>query len=462
MNADPTFYDSLLGVLNNIDSIAWGKPMIVMLIGTGIFMSVRLKFVQLRKMRHAVHVIMGKYDDPTHRGDISHFRALASALSATIGIGNIAGVATAIHLGGPGAVFWMWVTALFGMSLKYAGCMLSLKHRVFLSDGQASGGAMYYLTRGLGQKWLGVLFAVFTVIASFGIGNMTQANSVAIPLNTYLHVPRVATGIILAVLVAAVIIGGIKRIGAVAGAIVPFMALVYIGGALVILVANAEGILPGLKLIFANAFTGTAKVGGFTGAAVAQTIQFGVARGLFSNEAGLGSASMVHAAAKTEEPAREGLVAMMGPFIDTIIICTMTALVIVTTGQWQSGLTGSELSIAAFNAGVPQFGKFIVNFGLIFFAFSTIIAWSYYGDRGAIFLFGEKAVHAYRWLYVLAIPLGATLELDLVWTLSDICNALMALPNLIGIVAMSGVVVAVTNDYLKRTPMKPPPRRIRI
>lgn len=433
--------------LNTLNSIVWGPVTIFLLVGTGILISFLMKGVQVRKFFYAIKLISGKFDNPDDHGEITHFQALSAALSATIGTGNIAGVGTAVALGGPGALFWMWVTAVFGMALKYAECLLSLKYRVIHEDGSISAGPMYYLEKGLGQKWLGMCFAFFAAVASFGIGNMVQANSVADPLLTYFNIPKIVTGIVIGLLVFAVIVGGIKRIGRVASKLVPFMALFYISGALLVIFTHLSSLPEAFALIFHDAFTGTAATGGFAGAAVAQAIRFGVARGVFSNEAGLGSAPIAHGAARTEEPVREGLVAMLGPFIDTIVICTMTGLVIILTGAYKEGLTGADLTAHAFNVGVPVFGGYIVAFGIMIFAFSTAISWSYYGDRSVEYLFGEKMVLPYRFIYCLLLPVGATVQLSLVWTISDIFNALMAWPNLIGLLLLSPVVIKSSREY---------------
>ena len=435
---------SLAQYINAISNAVWGPVLIIILVGTGVYMTFRLKFVQISHFAHAFGLISGKYDNPDDEGDITHFQALSAALSATIGTGNIAGVATAIAAGGPGAVFWMWITAFFGMALKYASCLLSMKYRVIHEDGSVSGGPMYYLEKGLGWKWLAVCFAFFTMIASLGIGNMVQANSVADPLHTYMGIPEIVTGIVMAVMVFLVIVGGIRRIGHVAAKIVPFMCIVYIFGAIWVLIANINLVGGAFAQIFVGAFSLKAGLGGLLGT----TIRYGVARGVFSNEAGLGSAPIAHAAAKTKEPVREGLVAMIGPFIDTIVICTMTALVIILTGAWKMDLNGAALSASAFEIGLPGLGKYIVAFGLVFFAFSTALSWSYYGDRCAEYLFGEKAIRVYRVIFVLFLPLGATMRLGTLWSLADIGNALMAFPNLIGVIALSGVVVYETRKYI--------------
>lgn len=446
-------------LLSKINGIMWGPVTIIFLVGTGVLLTLLVRAIQVRKFAYAWQLITGKYDNPDDKGEITHFQALSAALSATIGTGNIAGVGTAIAIGGPGAVFWMWVTAVFGMALKYGECLLSLQYRVVHEDGVVSAGPMYYLERGLGQKWLGVLFALFAAIASFGIGNMVQANSVAEPMQTYFGIPKLVTGLVIGGLVFAVIIGGIKRIGQVACRLVPFMAAFYILGALVVIVTNFEAIPQAFALIFHDAFTGTAATGGFAGSAVAQVIRIGVARGVFSNESGLGSAPIAHGAAQTNEPVREGLVAMLGPFIDTIVICTMTALVIVMTGAYTQGLTGADLTAQAFNMGLNDKGGYIVAIGLIIFAFSTAISWSYYGDRSVEYLFGTKMVLPYRLIYCLLLPVGASIELSTVWTISDIFNAMMAWPNLIGLLFLSPVIIRSTREYFSDPARVKPPAR---
>jgi len=441
-------------LLGTIDGFVWGLPTIILLVGTGVFISLLMKFIQFRHFIYGWKLISGKYDDPNDEGEVTHFQALSTALSATIGTGNIAGVGTAIAIGGPGAVFWMWITAIFGMGLKYAECLLALKYRVIHEDGTTGGGPMYYLEKGLGKKWLGVAFAIFAAIAAFGIGNMVQANSVAEPLLDTFGIPKIVTGLVMAVLSFAVIVGGVKRIGSFSSKIVPAMALFYIIGALLVIFTHLSAVPAAFAMIFHDAFSGTAATGGFVGAGIAQAIRFGVARGVFSNEAGLGSAPIAHGAAQTKEPVREGLVAMLGPFIDTLVICTMTALVIIVTGAFTmtgadgTGLTGAILTKAAFQAGMPfAGGEYIVTIGIIFFAFSTVIGWSYYGDRCVDYLFGQKAVMPYRIIYCMIIPVGATIKLSTVWTISDIFNALMAWPNLIGLIFLSPVVVQMTKEY---------------
>jgi len=458
----------LLGI---IDGFVWGWTTVALLVGTGLFLTARLLFVQVRHLAHAVACVLGKYDQPNESGDISHFKALATALSATIGTGNIAGVATAIAAGGPGAVFWMWITALVGMATKFTSCTLAVKYRKIHDDGSASGGPMYFPSLGLKNKKLGIYlgsaFALFGMVASFGIGNMVQANSVVGGLGYLLPEAAQAggftlwegfdiswmslgTGLILSFFTGIVILGGIKRIANVAGVIVPFMCSFYVIGAVIILILNVSAIPAALAQIIKYAFTPYAVGGGALGVAVSQAIRYGVARGVFSNESGLGSAPIAHAAVKTNEPVREGTVAMLGPFIDTLIICTMTALVILVTGAHETAFDGSALTACAFEKGLFGYGQYLVGIGIIFFAYSTLIAWSYYGDRCAEFLFGEKAIPVYRRVYVGCITIGAVGGLKVIWTIADIFNALMAIPNLIGLLLLSGVVARETKRYCER------------
>ncbi|MFQ5963393.1 MAG: alanine/glycine:cation symporter family protein [Candidatus Scalinduaceae bacterium] len=560
-------------------SYIWSMPLVILLVGTGVYFSIRLIFPQFRRIWHSIAITRGKYDNPADAGDITHFQALCAALSATVGVGNIAGVATAIHAGGPGALFWMWISAFFGMVTKYAECTLAQKYRVVHEDGTVSGGPMYYIEKGLGKnfRWLAVLFATCGLVATFGGGNMVQSNSMTIafidhfatqkyyndtPLSKLNNGNGVSTvegadfvinvrdgrtlaidmshartigdllyainnhpensprfvfavtatdknsieikdmtsgedeftlvslndgksveelgfvnedgninkikdgmigtftpekfflrgiiGVIISVIVGLVIIGGIRRIGKVASKLVPFMSSLYVAGALFIILWNYTKIPESFCLIIRHAFTPTAAAGGFAGATVLYTITWGVKRAAFSNEAGLGSAPIAHAAAKTNEPVREGLVAMMEPMIDTLIICTMTALVIIITGEWTSKADSSVLTKNAFSTGIPYFGGFIVALGLILFAISTAISWSYYGDRCAEYLFGRDAILPYRWLYVIALFVGAIMDLEFVWNFSDITLGLMAFPNLIGVIALNGVVISMTKDYFSR------------
>ena len=571
--------DEVTMVLGKIAGYIWSMPLVILLVGSGVYFSIRLVFPQFRRIGHGIAVARGKYDNPDDPGDITHFQALCAALSATVGVGNIAGVAIALHAGGPGAIFWMWVAALFGMVTKYAECTLAQKYRVIHSDGSISGGPMYYIEKGMGSKfkWLAVAFASCGLIATFGGGNMVQSNSMVIAftdqfatqkfyndtslskmnngsktsktedtefiikasngntigvdisrtktigglldvINNHpnnmpqtvmaeiatdrnsieftdltdgkreftlispdggeliknlgfvngddsinkLSNGRISTviperlllrailGVSISVIVGMVIIGGIKRIGKVASRLVPVMSSIYVAGALFIILWNYDRIAESFCLIFKHAFTPTAATGGFAGATVLYAITWGVRRAAFSNEAGLGSAPIAHAAAKTKEPVREGLVAMMGPLIDTLVICTMTALVIIISGEWTGKADSSVLTKNAFNAGIPYFGGIIVAVGLILFAISTAISWSYYGDRCAEYLFGRRAVQPYRWVYVVSLFVGAMVQLEFVWNFSDITLGLMAIPNLIAIIALSGVVISLTKDYFSR------------
>lgn len=576
------FVDKLTEILTLIGNYVMGLPFVVLIVMTGIFFTVRLLVPQVRKLGHGVAITLGYYDKPEHKGDISHFQALCAALAATIGVGNIAGVATAIHVGGPGALFWMWVSGFFGMALKCAECTLAQKYRVVNADGSVSGGPMYYIEKGLGPgfKWLACIFAFCCIVATLGGGNMVQSNSLTIaivdhfavqkyyddlPLSTLnngngisppeadedaefqiglkngvlldidisdaktvkdllnkinLHpenhqqmvsaeisldknsidivdntqdngtftiiplnnsqalsdlnllkkdgslnrlsenkittvIPeklllRVVIGLFIAFTVGLVIIGGIKRIGKVAGKVVPLMCATYVIGALIIIFFNYDRIPETFYLIFKHAFTPTSAVGGFAGATVLYTITWGVKRAVFSNEAGVGSAPIAHAAARTDEPVREGLVALLGPLIDTLVLCTMTAFVIVLTGSWQTGADSSILTKNAFEAGIPVFGGLIVTTGLIFFSITTAISWSYYGDRCALYLFGPGAVMPYRWIFVVVLFIGAITEIDFVWGFSDITFGLMAFPNLIAIIALSDNMVGFFKDYFSR------------
>lgn len=574
-----TALDEVTRVLGKVAGYIWSMPLVILLVGSGVYFSIKLVFPQFRRIGHAIAVARGKYDNPDDPGDITHFQALCAALSATVGVGNIAGVAIALHAGGPGAIFWMWIAGLFGMVTKYSECTLAQKYRVIHSDGSISGGPMYYIERGMGSrfKWLAIVFASCGLIATFGGGNMVQSNSMVIAftdqfatqkfyndtplsklnngkethktedtefiiktsngktigidisrtrtvggfLNIINYHPknmsnvvmaeiatdrnsieftdltdgkhdftlaspdggklignlgfvngdgsinrlsngRISTivperlllkavlGVAISVIVGMVIIGGIKRIGKVASRLVPVMSSIYVAGALFIIFWNYDKIADSFYLIFKHAFTPTAATGGFAGATVLYAITWGVRRAAFSNEAGLGSAPIAHAAAKTKEPVREGLVAMMGPLIDTLIICTMTALVIIISGEWTGKADSSVLTKNAFNAGIPYFGGVIVSIGLILFAISTAISWSYYGNRCVEYLFGSKAIMPYRWIYVIALFVGAVVRLEFVWNFSDITLGLMSLPNLIAIIALSGVVVSLTKDYFSR------------
>ncbi|MFP4521225.1 MAG: alanine/glycine:cation symporter family protein [Fibrobacterota bacterium] len=443
-------------IIEKINGFIWGPPLMVLLVGTGIYLTGRFFFIQFRGFHHAGNVLRGKYDDPNDPGEISHFQALSAALSATIGTGNIVGVAAAIAAGGPGAVFWMWVTALVGMATKFTSCTLAVHFRKIDSEGEAHGGPMHYIEMGMGKnfRWLAVLFAFFTATASLGIGNMFQINNIAVNLNVLTggsgdSIPfsfRFISGVIIAVLTGMVILGGIKSIGSFASKIVPFMSVFYVFGGLVILALHFTEIPSAFGKIFYFAFN---KPEALAGGLLGTVIRFGVARGLFSNEAGLGSAAMAHGAAKTKEPVREGLVAMLGPFIDTIVICSITALVIIITGAYEiEGIKDGELTGKAFSLGLGNsFGATLVAAAVVFFAFSTIISWSYYGDRAADYLFGKRAVLPYRFIYLAFIIIGATIKLDTVLTFSDAMNGLMAAPNLIALIVLSPVVGALIKEY---------------
>ena len=437
------------GFLNSSSDLIWGPVMLVFLLGVGVYLTLGLKAMPWRKTVPAF-VILWRGRESKQRGDITPFQALMTALSATIGTGNIAGVATAIFLGGPGAVFWMWLTALFGMATKYAEAVLAVRYRETDARGKQVGGPMYYIKNGLGKnwRWLGWLFALFGMLASFGIGNMVQANSVADAVNEMFEIPDWVTGSVIMAITAIVILGGINRIAEVAEKLVPIMAVAYISGALIVIFANLEQVPTALLLIIDSAFTGTAATGGFAGAAVWAAVRYGVARGIFSNEAGLGSAPIAHAAAKTDNPIQQGLIAMLGTFIDTLVVCTMTALVIVMTGVWNSGENGAALSALAFNTGLPGWGGYIVTCGLVVFAFTTILGWSYYGERCAEFIFGTKVILPFRLLWLMAIPLGAMGKLTIIWLFADVMNGLMAIPNLIALVLLSPVLFKLTRDFL--------------
>ena len=447
-------------ILTTISDFVWGPPMALILLSAGLLLTLRTIFIQIRGFAHGVAIASGTYDDPAHEGQLTHFQALSAALSATIGIGNIAGVAIAIYFGGPGAIFWMWVTAFFGMAIKYSECMLAIKFRKIDPDGNVRGGPMYFIELGMKKyfKPLAYVFAFCTAIAAFGAGNMVQSNTMAHSLVDALRVApesegmvRWIIGIVIAGLAGAVIIGGIKRIGHVASYLVPFMSVVYVGSALVILFLNADQILDAFSLIFYHAFNPTPNelVGAAAGTTVWATFTWGLRRGLFSNEAGQGSAAMAHSTAKVEEPVREGLVAMLGPFIDTIVICTMTALVIITTGNCGSGETGAVLTMQSFDKALPGYGQWMVVIGVMLFAFSTVIAWSYYGEKGIEYLAGDRAKMPYKWVYIIFTLLGARFDLKAVWAYADTANGLMAVPNLIALMALSGVVVSMTKKYMR-------------
>jgi AGCS family alanine or glycine:cation symporter len=442
--------EQIIKVLNSIDSFVWGPPLLILLVGTGIYLTIRLGLLQVIKLPLALKLLFAKDDDDNGEGDVSSFAALCTALAATIGTGNIVGVATAIKMGGPGAMFWMWMAAFFGMATKYAEGLLAVKYRVTDKNGQMSGGPMYYIERGLGIKWMAKMFAFFGIcVALLGIGTFPQINAITQSMKVAYNVPVAVTAVVVTIMVILSVLGGIKSISKVAELIVPFMAIFYVIGSIVILVFNASAVPAAIGLIIKSAFTPAAAVGGFVGATIKQAIQNGVARGVFSNESGLGSAPIAAAAAKTKSCVRQGLISMTGTFIDTIIVCTMTGLVLVTTGAWNSEHAGAAMTNYAFSIGLPaaSVGRFIVTIGLLFFSFTTIIGWNYYGERCTEYLFGVKGIKPYRYLFIALVAVGAFLKLDLVWILADIVNALMAIPNLIALLGLSGVIVTETKLY---------------
>lgn len=434
--------------VSSVDSFLWGWPMLVLLFGTHLYLTFRLRFIQ-RYTWLAIRLSVTR--DKQGDGDVSQFGSLTTALAATIGTGNIVGVATALAMGGPGAMLWMWLTGVFGIATKYGEALLAVKYRQKTSDGTMLGGPMYALEKGLGQKWLAVLFCVFTAFAAFGIGNMVQANSVAVLVQDTLHIAPYISGLVMAVMTAVVILGGVRSIAVVCESLVPFMAIFYVIGCLIILVLNAHFFLPACKLIFASAFTPRAAGGGFIGATVMAAMRYGVARGLFSNESGLGSAPIVAAAARTRNPVRQALVSSTGTFWDTVVVCAMTGLVLVTTvlrdPAGLAGLNGAALTKAAF-AHIPVVGPLVLGVGLATFVFSTILGWSYYGERAVEYLLGKRALIPYRILWVLAVFVGSVATLPLVWDLADAMNALMAIPNLVALLLLSGVIVRETRKYL--------------
>ncbi|MGP4843084.1 alanine/glycine:cation symporter family protein [Marinobacter sp. 1Y8] len=446
--------EALSSVITSINGLVWGPPMLVLILGVGLFLSIGLKLMPILKLGAGFRLMwQGRSATGSEKdGDIPPFQALMTALSATVGTGNIAGVATAVFLGGPGALFWMWLTALVGMGTKYSEAVLAVNFREVDERGEYVGGPMYYIRNGLGSKWawLGALFALFGAIAGFGIGNTVQANSVADVVLTNFNVPTWLTGVVLMVLVGMVLIGGIKRIGQVASALVPLMAIAYLVVGLLVLAINATAIPDALTLVFKHAFSPVAAQGGFAGAAVWAAIRFGVARGIFSNEAGLGSAPIAHAAAQTKNPINQGMVAMLGTFIDTIIICSITGLVIITSGLWTGGESGAALTSLAFADALPGFGNYVVAIALAVFAFTTILGWSFYGERCIEYLFGVKAIWPYRVLWIIAIPVGATSNLGLIWLIADTLNAMMAIPNLIALALLSPVVFRLTREHFAR------------
>ncbi|MBP8986275.1 MAG: sodium:alanine symporter family protein [Spirochaetes bacterium] len=438
--------------LNEIRAWVWGAPLIILLLGTGIYLTILLKGLQFRTLFSSLYLALIKrkeYD--AHPGDISHFQALMTALSATVGTGNIAGVASAIAIGGPGALFWMWLTGLFGMATKYSEAVLAVKYREVDALGTMSGGPMYYIEKGLKNKWLAFIFALFAACAAFGTGNIIQSNSVAEAMHATFNVPSWVTGIFLFILTFLVIMGGIKTIAKAASAIVPFMILFYLIAGTVILILFYKNIPHAFTLIFVHAFTPVAAAGGFAGAGVQMAMQMGVSRGLLSNESGLGSSPIAAAAAKTDEPVRQALVSMTQTFIDTIIVCTFTGLVILVTGAWKTGKTAAALTEHAFSMGLPgTWGGIVVSITLIFFAYSTILGWAYYGEKAIEYIAGERAIKPYRLLWVIIVFIGAVGRLDVVWAVTDIMNGLMAFPNLIALLGLSFVIKNETNHFFSK------------
>jgi AGCS family alanine or glycine:cation symporter len=432
-----------------LNGYVWGGPMIVLLMGTGVLLTILTGIIQFRKLGFALSEVLGKvFTRGQGRGSVTPFQAVSTALASTVGVGNIAGVATAIFIGGPGALFWLWISGLLGMCTKYAEIVVALHYREPDEDGTMRGGAMYTLSKGLKMPWLGTIFALLTSLAAFGIGNMVQANSLAESLNASFGISHTLTGIVLMVLTAAVILGGIKRIGEFTSVLVPFMAILYLGGGLLILIRYAGALPETIGLVFEDAFTGTAAVGAFAGSTTMMALRYGIARGLFSNEAGLGSAPMVHSAAQTDHPVRQGMYGIFEVFVDTVLICTMTGLVILVTGVWSEGMTGAALSARAFEVGLPGvWGDIVVTGGILLFAFSTLIGWSYYGETGIVYLLGARAAVPYRLLWLVFIFLGATGSLHVVWDIADTLNGLMAIPNLVAVLGSIPVLMRLQKEF---------------
>ena len=433
--------EQLIGTLSGW---VWGPPMLVLLVGTGLYLTIMLKGMQFTALPLAFKLIMQK--DHGSEGDISHFAALMTALAATVGIGNIVGVATAITLGGPGAVFWMWMTGLVGMATKYSEAVLAVKYREQGEHGMR-GGPMYYISKGAGLPWLGFIFAIFTALATFGIGNMTQANATAKIFEATFHIAPWITGLVLLVLTAAVVLGGIKSIGKFTSFLVPFMIVGYVGVSLLAIFLNANEIPHAFGLIFGHAFSPSAATGGFAGATVAAAMRYGISRGVFSNESGLGSAPIAAAAARTQDPVTQALVSMTQTFIDTLVVCTMTAMVILTSTAWMHGASPAELTSLSIAETLGSTGSVIVAVSIALFAYSTLIGWNYYGEKAIEYLLGAKAILPYRLLFIAFVYVGATTKLEFVWNFSDLMNGMMALPNLIGLLILSPVIKAETQRY---------------
>ena len=431
-------------LLERTSAVVWGAPLIILLFGTHLYLTFRLGLIQ-RYLPKAIRLSFSR--EKEGEGEISHFGSLMTALAATIGTGNIVGVATAVAAGGPGAVLWMWLTGVFGIATKYAEALLAVKYRVTLPNGEISGGPMYVLERGLNAKWLGVIFAFFTAVAAFGIGNMVQANSIAQMLKGTFGLSVWVSGAVMTALTAVVILGGIKSIAKVCEKLVPFMAVFYVLGCGLILLLNFDRLPGTINLILSSAFSGQAAIGGFMGAGVKEAMRYGIARGLFSNESGLGSAPIVAAAAQTRNPVRQALVSSTGTFWDTVVVCLMTGLVVVSAGDWQSGLKGAELTKSAFSH-IPYIGPAVLSFGLLTFVFSTILGWEYYGEKAAEYLLGVKSVVPYRCLWIVAVMVGSVAALPAVWNFADIFNGLMAVPNLVSLLLLAPVIAAETKKYI--------------
>lgn len=439
-------------VLEFINSFLWGPAMLVLILGTGLYLTVGIKFFPITKIPQAfIFLWRGRKSRPGEAGEVSSFNALMTALAATIGTGNIVGVATAIFIGGPGALFWMWITAFVGMATKYAETVLALKYREVTPEGSYVGGPMYTIKNGLGPKWawLGACFSIFGALAGFGIGNTVQANSMASGLYATFGIPTGATAVVLCFLVGGVLLGGLKRIAHVAGVLVPFMALFYCLTAIMVIIFNISQVPVIFMKVVEEAFTDTAAVGGFAGATAWMAIRYGVSRGVFSNEAGMGSGCIAYASAKISNPVRMGLIGMLGTFIDSIVVCTITGFVILVTGTWMGDVNGAAVTASAFESIFPNVGGALVSISLVFFAYSTILGWSVYSERCIIYLLGERAIWPFRIIFIAVVPVGAILELNTVWLLGDALNAMMAIPNLISLILLSPVVFRLTKNYVR-------------
>ena len=447
--------EALSQILDKVDGLIWGAPLLIALMAVGIMLTAKLHLIQVSNLILSLKLVFSSKanaDDASKAGDISGFAALCTALASTIGTGNIVGVATAVHMGGPGALFWMFVAAFFGMATKYSEVLLAVHYREKDKNGEYIGGPMFAIKNGLGKRWvwLGTAFAIFGGLAGFGIGNMVQVNSMAQALDSTLHIPTWITGVITTIIVAMVTLGGVKRIGKVAEALVPFMCVAYIIAGVVVLVVNAAVIPDAVALIFSSAFNPVAATGGFAGSVVMMSIRYGVARGVFSNEAGLGTAGIAQAAGTTKSAVRSGLIGMLGTFIDTLIVCSVTGLAIVSSGVWSNGQSGAALSAAAFESAMPGFGGILLTIALVIFAFTTILGWSYYGEKCWIYLVGTKSVLPFRLLWVIAVPFGAISQLDFAWLVADTLNGMMAIPNLLSLLLLSPVILKLTKEYFAK------------